>query len=262
MWNGKIKDFEGWQNIIERIGEFGYNKHRFSTDLFSNTPIVLTQNTINPDDLFYQNEKILEIMFEEYKCPMLLLCSQAVLNVLGNNQLSGTVVDMGESGTQISTVIDGYTQYNDCIYYPFLSGRNMTLLNNIERNSKSDMFDDREHPFDYLKYVMAKKIREEEANKMFKNKSKYIEEDFICANALYFYPKVFKNLLSIKNNPFKEENRDLFCLNIFGRLQRGEMNSSLYYDLKKKIMMDVGSFFLDNVKEEKKNVNNVKKKYF
>jgi actin-related protein len=83
--------------------------------------------------LFSQNKKVLEILFEEYKCPQLLICSQALINLISFNQTSGTVVDLGESGTQISSIIDGYTQYYDSVYNSFLSGRNLNLLYYYEK---------------------------------------------------------------------------------------------------------------------------------
>lgn len=139
IFNGEIQNFSGWRNIIERIGEFGYNKHRFAEEQFSNTPLILTQAALNPEILFSQNEKILEILFEEYKCPQLLICSQALVNLLSFSQTSGTVVDLGESGTQITTVVDGFTQYNDSFYSSFLSGRNFNLIYYFEKMKQQQM---------------------------------------------------------------------------------------------------------------------------
>lgn len=189
IFNGEVQDFSGWSNIIQRIGEFGNNKHRFAEDLYSHTPIILTQSAINPEILFSQNEKILEILFEEYKCPRLLICSQALINLLSFNQSSGTVVDLGESGTQISTVIDGYTQYNDSIYNSFLSGRYLNLIYYYEKyftgannDSNKDMNKKKEIILDdfylsYLDYFNAKNQREKQSNLAFYEK--YFE---ICYN--------------------------------------------------------------------------------
>lgn len=138
VWNGQIQSFTGWKNILERVGEFGYNKRRFESDGFSNTPLVLTQTTISPHLLSKQNEHILPILFEEYQCPMMLLCSQALLNLLSFNQTSGIVVDLGESGTQISPISDGFTQYNNSLYSPLLSGRNMNLIHYYEKVFKHE----------------------------------------------------------------------------------------------------------------------------
>ncbi len=125
----------------------------------------------------------MDILFEEYKCPLLLICSQALLNLFSFNQLSGTVVDLGESGTQISSVIDGYTQYNDCIYDSFLSGRNMNLLFYYEKMKNSNRFsiDKSNFSLDYLDYMNAKSERELISN-------------------LYFYRKFFDD---IKNEELK-----------------------------------------------------------
>jgi len=214
IFNGEIQDFTGWSNIIERIGEFGYNKHRFADELFSNTPIILTQHALNPEILFSQNEKVLEILFEEYKCPQLLICSQALINLLSFNQTSGTVVDLGESGTQISSIIDGYTQYNDSVYNSFLSGRNLNMLyyyekfnnnnnNNIE-NGKDDFKDLKEFSVGYLDYFSAKTQREKQAN-------------------IAFYEKYFVNFQD------NELNKNLFEI-LYGDEANLNTNNSNNYD--------------------------------
>jgi len=175
IWNGQIRDFDGWKNIINRIGEFISNKHRFKEEGFSNTPLILTQAAIDTELLFTQNEKILEIMFEEFQCPRLLICSQALVNLLSYNQYSGTVVDLGESGTQFTTIVDGYTQYHESIYNPFLSGRNMNLLFYYEKFSKKLNYsqDQNEFSLDYLEYFEAKIEREKISNLLFYDK--YLE---------------------------------------------------------------------------------------
>jgi actin-related protein len=117
-----------WKNIVERIGEKLFQKYNFLTQLYSETPLVITQHALPFETLKHQVSKIYEIAFEEYKCPYVVICSQAMLNLFSHNLTSGLVVDMGESGTSITTVKNGFTDYDSAITNNFMSGRNITSM--------------------------------------------------------------------------------------------------------------------------------------
>jgi len=259
IWNGIIQDFSAWENIIERVGEYGYYHKKFNEEKFSNTPVVLTQSAINPENLFMQNETIIETMFETYKTPYLLITSQACLNIMSQNTLSGFVVDMGESGTQFTSVIDGFTQYHDSYYNSFLSGRNLNLFHYYEkqRNNNSDCKDYQDFDITFLKYMESKPIREEKSNELFEgdfgNFADY--NDFNIYDGLYFYPKIFRNLLQKKTNPikFKSLDKPVFLLEF---LQKDHLNSNMIdYQklLRDEMYKDFKELFDVEKKEEEKN---------
>jgi hypothetical protein len=228
IFNGIIQDFDGWRNLIERVGEFGYNQKKFNEDLFSNTPVVLTQSAINTEYLFEQNEKIIETMFETYKTPYLLLMSQASLNIMGNNKLNGFVVDMGESGTQFTSVIEGFTQYHDSYFNTMLSGRNLNILHYYEkmRNSLSKNENIEDFEISYVDYMKSKKMREEESNELFNSHDNfnYCIKSYNLYDCLYFFPKIYRNFLYTKNNPmnFDSFDKPVFLLDF---LQRNHLNN-------------------------------------
>lgn len=255
IWNGEINDFQKWENLIERVGEFGYNNKKFHEEYFTNTPIVLTQSAINPEILFDQNEKIIETMFETYRTPFLLITSQATLSIMSNNQLSGFVVDMGESGTQFTSVIDGFTQYHDSSYSSFLSGRNLNLLYHYEkqRNKNSKSRDYEDYNLNYLQYIIAKNEREAESNKFYEHgNDNYIDiEEFNGCDGLFFYPKIFRNILLKKNNPteFKSLNKPVFLLEF---LLKSHLNNDMIEFqtlLKNEMFKDIKELIKSEVKD-------------
>ncbi len=130
FWGGQIRqsELENWKEVISTVGQMKLQNHNFLNKCLSETPIILTQKALPYDILKDQNMKIFEILFEEYKCPYAMISSLGVLNAYSQNIESGIIIDMGESGTNITVVKDGFTMYNDSIFLPFLSGRNINCL--------------------------------------------------------------------------------------------------------------------------------------
>jgi actin-related protein len=130
FWGGQIRqsELENWKEVISTVGKMKLQNHNFLNKCLSETPIILTQKALPYDILKDQNMKIFEILFEEYKCPYAMISSLGVLNAYSQNIESGIIIDMGESGTNITVVKDGFTMYNDSIFLPFLSGRNINCL--------------------------------------------------------------------------------------------------------------------------------------
>jgi len=130
FWGGLIRssEMENWKDVISTVGKMKLQNHNFLNKSLSETPIILTQKALPYDILKDQNMKIFEILFEEYKCPYAMISSLGVLNAYSQNLDSGIIIDMGESGTNITVVKDGFTMYNDSIFLPFLSGRNINCL--------------------------------------------------------------------------------------------------------------------------------------
>lgn len=218
IWGGRINNFDVWSNIIERVGEIKYKKYNFIKSLYSDTPVIITQHALGFEDLKNQVKKIYEIMFEQYKCPYLLLCSQAMLNLFSHNLLSGLVVDMGESGTHISTVINGYTNYDKTISSSFLSGRNVTALMALYSTNMSQRkiyTDEVNNVFqiDLKTYLKMKSIKESkkfgcifpDANiqndiETIEIFDQNIKQTHISSfNYLYTFPEIYRTVLSTVN---------------------------------------------------------------
>jgi len=158
IFAGMINNFEGWRSLIRLIGETQMGKYNFITKSFSETPIIITQHALSFNSLKSQVKQIYEILFEEFKCPYVLICSQAILNLFSYNLSSGIVVDIGESGCEVASVLNGFTHYNQTLNCSFLSGRNMTALN-IMSTMKSNNI---EKEFDLKTFYESKFKKEKE----------------------------------------------------------------------------------------------------
>lgn len=138
IYSGVINDFEKWENVLDFVGN-DYNKDKYSKDYFNSNPVLLTQKSLDFYTLQSQTQNQYEILFEKKMCPIALIASQALMILLSFNQLTGIVVDIGESGTTISVIVEGITQYNNSIHLPFMSGRMLnifSILNSREENNK------------------------------------------------------------------------------------------------------------------------------
>ena len=130
FWGGQIRpsEIDNWRDVISTVGKLKLKSHNFLNKSLSETPIILTQKALPYDILKDQNMKLFEILFEEYKCPYAMISSLGIMNAYSQNIDSGIVIDLGESGTNITVVKDGFTMYNDSLFLPFLSGRNINCL--------------------------------------------------------------------------------------------------------------------------------------
>ena len=236
FYSGLIYDYDTWRKTLDIIGQSLNNN--FVSSLFVETPVCITQNSLKFDFLQKQVHEQYQILFEEYKCPFVLICSQGLLNLYSNNSSSGIIVDIGESGTSITTVIDGFTRYESCLYLPFFSGRNITALtalslkpysedsndkyvkivDNIEDTNKkssklnnSQTFNLDNNNLTYENYLTTKFIKESNSYHVFdyqanyENTISYIYDtklNFLEASMipyLLFYPEIFKSILSHRN---------------------------------------------------------------
>lgn len=189
VWNGKVNldHIEKWKSLIEKVGECKFQKHRFLSQLYSETPLILTQNSLDFETLKSQVSKICEIAFEEYKCPYLLICSQAMLNLYSHNMTSGIAVDIGESGTNISTIKNGFTKYDSTTNVDFLSGRNISNLLCLDLKNSSP--NSSSYEVTMREYLEAKFIKE---NNLEKRRVQNL-------NYIFSFPEVFKCVLNTNN---------------------------------------------------------------
>jgi actin-related protein len=193
MYAGRINNYEGWSRIMSHIGKVQMKKS-FNNLLFSETPVVISQHCLDFESLKKQVKNIYEIIFEEYKCPYVLICSQAMLNVFSYNLHSGICVDLGESGTQIAPVINGFTQYNNGIHDPYLSGRNITALYGMLKRARDN--NEETNTLFINEYHEAKLTREG----VYKNEQ-FLNSELEAFNYFYSYPELFRTVFSkhIKN---------------------------------------------------------------
>ena len=221
IWSGKINTdhIENWKNLMERVGELKFKKFKFLNQLYTETPLILTQHTLPFQNLKEQVKKIYEIVFEEYKCPYVLITSQAMLNLFSHNLNSGIVVDMGESGTSISTVKNGFTQYSNSIISPFLSGRNITsILALYLKNKKYQKLNDAmKNKIGFESLINLKELESQS------NLNKMEQSFFDITLADYFEAKFLKE----SNPPFMCYTHQLFGGEL-GSIEKYDMNYKNY----------------------------------
>lgn len=226
IYSGIVYDYQGWRNIIDSIGQSQLGLKYYNSG-FSETPVILTQNSLKFDQLQRQVRMQYEVLFEDFKCPYIMICSQALMNLYSYNQHSGIVVDIGESGTSISTIVNGFTQYDNSIYIPFISGRSITSMMALCKKNESNisnkvLLNDYEifeqYNIDYTQYLESKFIKESDLNQAYvpgkdlQNKLTKIyntEVNFHKMSLtpyLIFYPEIFKTIINRKVNQINVDN--------------------------------------------------------
>lgn len=99
MQNGAVSDWDLWGAVIE---EAVTKRLRSKPE---EHPMLLAEPTYVSKDA---REKMVEIMFEEFRAPATFLAKNAVLSSFALGRQTSLVVDMGHEGTVVSAVHDGY----------------------------------------------------------------------------------------------------------------------------------------------------------
>ena len=88
--SGLIYDPDAFEYIIDSIGktQIGYN---YMSSSYSENPIIMTQKSLRFEQLQKQVRMQYEYLFETFKCPYVLFCSQSLLNLFSYNQTTGVV---------------------------------------------------------------------------------------------------------------------------------------------------------------------------
>ncbi len=219
-YSGIIQEtqFEPFHNILERVGEIRFKKSNFLSHHLTETPLIITQKALPFSLLQNQLKKIYEIAFEEYRTPYLLVCSTAMLNLFSHNLSSGIVVDIGESSTNITAIVDGFTQYESSLNSEYLSGRNVTYamatFENLENNVISSMENEKSSfEISFEEYLQTKHNKEQNSLKYIHKKIDESSKDYNDKNVymgnFFSYPELFKYLFSDRKLQ-KYSNEDKF----------------------------------------------------
>ncbi|CAJ1434055.1 unnamed protein product [Effrenium voratum] len=121
MENGEIESFEDMEKMWDHIF---FDKLEMDPDSFVNHPVLLTEPPYNPTA---KREKMVEVMFETFKVPLLNISIQGVLALLGQGRTTGLVLDSGEGVTHCVPIFDGYGLPH-CINRLDLAGRELNTL--------------------------------------------------------------------------------------------------------------------------------------
>ncbi|XP_072924759.1 actin-6-like isoform X2 [Hemitrygon akajei] len=111
-------------------------KHTFENELridVQEHPIVMTEPTNNPQR---NREKTVEILFEAFQVPSLLLGIQAVLALYSTGKVTGTVIDSGSSVTHVVPVLEGGA-LNNLTKRVYLGGEDLTeyMMRSLAENN-------------------------------------------------------------------------------------------------------------------------------
>lgn len=216
--SGIINNYEGWKKVIDGIGQTELSSS-YNSNYLSDTPIIITQNSLSFNQLQKQVRMQYEILFEDFNVPFSIVCSQALTCLFSFNELTGVVVDIGESGTGISVIVNGFTQYDNSMYIPFISGRNITAMIAMSRKSKIDL----NHNLNYREFIEAKFIKENfkkddeclinqnSLTKVFNTEVNIY--DATISKFLLFFPEIFKSTINkaiLNGDKWKDKKANFF----------------------------------------------------
>lgn len=198
IYGGKIdsNSFDSWKSIVEQIGKSKYEKNYFSQESFSETPLIITQDSLPLSELEKQVKQIYEICFEELKCQYVLLCNSAMINLYSQNISSGIVVDIGESRTCITPIRNGFACYDKAIRSEFFSGRTITaMMAQMENEYQNDELKTLNTKITYKSYLEMDKKKKELSFCCpidYKNESSNHKHCHLVY--LFSFPEIFKAL--------------------------------------------------------------------
>lgn len=196
VYSGKIYSFDKWKYIVESIGKSIYegNKNYFDQELYSETPLIITQDSLPLIDIEKQVQQIYEICFEELKCQNVLICSSAMVNLYSHNISSGLVIDIGESRTCITPIKNGFACYDRAVRSEFFSGRTMTaMMAQMDQDYKNNDSKELMTEVMYKNYSISEETKTKKHFCCPEDISSY-DHKYCHLSYLFTFPEIFRSL--------------------------------------------------------------------
>jgi actin-related protein len=95
-----------WYDLLQHMLQHGYDSAMQHSPMDKH-PLLLVERSYNPPAI---RQQVLELLFEEMHVPAVFLAKDAVLACYACGRTTGTVVDMGYSGTTVTPVYEGYVE--------------------------------------------------------------------------------------------------------------------------------------------------------
>ena len=109
--NGLITNWD----VLEKIYEYSYSKYLKCKS--NERPIIIAEKSNNNTQQLMKNrEQLCELMFETFEVPGFYIGNDATLALYANGYTSGTVVDIGHSGSTITPILNGYAD-TECVEF-------------------------------------------------------------------------------------------------------------------------------------------------
>lgn len=102
LWYGEN---DQWYHLVEKYLQHGYESSLNSR--LTHHPLLLIERSYNPPPL---RQAVLELCMEELQVPAMFLGRDATMACYACGRTTGTVVDVGYSGTTVTPVHEGYVE--------------------------------------------------------------------------------------------------------------------------------------------------------
>ncbi|ORX95623.1 actin-domain-containing protein [Basidiobolus meristosporus CBS 931.73] len=149
---GWIEDWEAleqlWRHILVKELKIKRSKN--------DSPVLLTIPTFWPKDY---RERITQFFFETMNVPGLYLAEEPLMALYGCGIVSGTVIDIGHTYTEITPIIDNTVQYHAAQVLP-LGGRDIDqyLVELLKQDSELCLAYGEEIPVEFARFVKESEI--------------------------------------------------------------------------------------------------------
>lgn len=109
MDKGLIQDWDAFENLME----YAYSSCLSTDPKFH--PIIFTESPMNT----YKNrEKLMELLFEKFNVPAMMLCKNSAAAAFSCGVQTGIVVDSGATHTTAIPVYEGYVKTGAIVTSP------------------------------------------------------------------------------------------------------------------------------------------------
>lgn len=109
MDKGLIQDWDAFENLME----YAYSSCLFTDPSFQ--PVIFTESPMNTEK---NREKLMELLFEKFNVPAMMLCKNAAAAAFSCGFQTGIVIDSGATHTTAVPVYEGYVMTNAIVSSP------------------------------------------------------------------------------------------------------------------------------------------------